>query len=326
MHPSTRVDAEMLKQRLPHYLSAIGHPPVLHASDSRLTALCPLHQDSKPSFTAKLDGDTWVWFCHPCGVGGTIIELHAAHSGLNLRTQFNTICAEVAALVSADSVPLQSRLARKTPPQAPAKVSKAIDADELERLTTPWRARLYEDDLLREAFARKLQLSQETLRKLTTPSLDAMGIAPAGLILIKEDGTTCVLRAPRLAYIYEGGYKIRDPFATGRPRFWRVGEMRRPWGSYWLCRRAPCISDVHLVESESTAAALIEAGFNDPYHQGTCVVATSGSNGFNPAWVPLFAGRRIHFWPDKDPAGHRFFEETATALNGTAKSICRHQF
>jgi hypothetical protein len=326
MYPSTRVDAETLKLRLPHYLSAIGHPPIFHACGSRLTASCPLHKDSKPSFTAKLDGGAWVWFCHPCGVGGTIIELHAAHSGLSVKTQFNTICKKVAELISVDSTTAQPPLTRKTTLQAPAKISKAIDADELERLTTPWRMRLYEDTALREAFARDLGLSPETLRKLTTPSLDALGIAPAGLRLTKSDGTTRTLRAPRLAYLYDGGYKIRDPFGTDRPRFWRVGELRRPWGSYWLCRRAPFISDVHLVESESTAAALIEAGFNDPFQHGTCVVATSGSNGFDPTWVQLFAGRTVHFWPDKDPAGRRFFEETATALHGTAKRICIHQF
>jgi hypothetical protein len=326
MHPSTRVDAETLKQRLPHYLSAIGHPPVFHASGNRLTALCPLHQDSKPSFTAKLEGEAWIWFCHPCGVGGTIIELHAAQSGLNVKTQFNAICEEVAALVSAKSATAKSPLARKTPPQAPAKVSKAIDADELERLTTPWRTRLQQDGFLCEAFARELQLSPETLRKLTSPSLDSLGIAPAGLTLTKVNGASCTLPRPRLVYIGDGGYKIRDPFGTGKPRFWRVGELRRPWGSYWLCRSAPIITVVHLVESESTAAALIEAGFNNPFHQGTCVVATSGSNGFDPTWVPLFAGRTVHFWPDNDPAGERFFQETAATLHSTAQGIYRRKF
>jgi len=326
MHPSTRVDAETLKQRLPHYLSAIGHPPIFHASGSRLTALCPLHEDRNPSFTARLNSEAWEWFCHPCGIGGTIIELHAARSCRNVKAEFKTICEEIAALVHLDPATAQAPSARRAPPQAPAKVSKAIDADELERLTTPWRMRLYEDTALCEAFARDLGLLPDTLHNLTTPSLDALGVAPAGLSLSKADGTTYALPAPRLAYIFDGGYKIRDPFATGRPRFWRIGELRRPWGSYWLCRRAPFISDVHLVESESTAAALIEAGFNDPFHKGSCVVATSGSNGFDPTWVPLFAGRTVHFWPDKDPAGLRFLEETATALQGTAKRICRHQF
>jgi hypothetical protein len=326
IHAATHVDAETLKLCLPHYLTAIGHPPVFHPGGTSLTALCPLHQDSKPSFTAKRDREAWIWFCHPCGVGGTIIELHAAHSGLNVKTQFNTICGEVAALVGLDPGTAPAPLARRTPLPAPAKVSKAIDAEELERQTTPWRIRLYEDSAWRDTFACELELSPNTLRRLTSPSLDALGITPAGLILIKADGTPCTLQKPRLAYIFDGGYKIRDPFGTGKPRFWQVGEMRRPWLSYWLCRAKPFITDVHLVESESSAAALIEAGLNDPFHKGTCVVATSGSNGFDHAWVPLFAGRTVHFWPDKDPAGQRFFEETAATLHGTAKHICSRLF
>lgn len=325
MYTSSRIDSDTLKRCLPQYLSAIGHPPIFHPSSSRLTALCPLHQDTQPSFTATLKGETWEWFCHPCGKGGTIIDLHAARSGRSVHAEFTVICAESAALIGLDPAMTGTSPAPSTPSPGPTKASKAICAHELERLATPWRVRLYEDSKLREAFARELQLSPETLRSLSTPSLDALGIAPAGLTLTKADGTLCALRKPKLAYIGDGGYKIRDPFGTGRPRFWRVGALRRPWRSHWLYRAAPTVTTVHLVESESTAAALIEAGFNDPFHAGTCVVATSGANGFDPAWASLFTDLNVHFWPDNDPAGQRFFQETATLLHGTAKRICWHQ-
>lgn len=324
MNLSTFVDADILKQCLPHYLAAIGHPPVYHPRGTRLTALCPLHEDRKPSFTARLNGEAWEWFCHPCGIGGTIIDLHAARSGRSVKTEFKMICEEIGTLVGVDPATTQVPLVRKTPARSPAKISKLIGANELERLTTPWRTRLNTDTALLKTFASHLQLSPETLRQLTTPSLDALGIAPAGLILTKADGTTCTLRQPRLAYIGDGGFKIRDPFGGGAPRFWRVGELRRPWRSHGLLRAAPVITDVHLVESESTAAALIQIGYNNPFHDGTCVVATSGSNGFCESWVPLFAGRTVHFWPDNDPAGQHFFEGTAALLHGTVRRICRH--
>jgi hypothetical protein len=325
MNNSSRVDADTLKQFLPEYLQAIGHPPVIHVSGSKLTALCPLHQDSRPSFTAKLDGEAWLWFCHPCGVGGTVFDLHAARSGKNAKLEFKAICAEVAATVGLDPAMAPAPAMRIPPASPPVKESMVIPSDELERITSPWRTRLYEDSKLRESFAHELQLSPDTLRRLTMPSLDALGIAPAGWILRKADGTKCSLRMPRLAYIGDGGYKIRDPFGTGRPRFWRVGELRRPWRSHRLTRSLPFISDVHLVESESTAAALIEAGFDDPFHAGTCVVATSGANGFEATWKPLFEGRAVHFWPDNNAAGQRFYEETAALLHGTAKRLCCHK-
>lgn len=326
MNSSTHVDAAALKQRLPDYLTAIGHPPVFHTSGLRLTARCPLHADNKPSLSAVLEGEVWKWFCHPCGIGGTVIELHAALSGRNAKAEFKPICEEAAALTGLDAGAAPAPPARRAVASALPKASKAMDAEELERLTTPWRTRLQQDSALREAFARELGLSPDTLRRLTTPSLDAFGITPPGFILRKADGTPCTLQKPRLAYIFDGGYKIRDPFGTGKPRFWKVGELRRPWRSHRLLRSAPALTDVHLVESESTAAALIEARFENPFHEGACVVATSGSNGFDPAWLPLFSGRRVHFWPDNDAAGLRFFEETAALLHGTARGICRHHF
>lgn len=326
MNPTLFVDANPLKGRLPQYLNAIGHSGKLHPSGTRLTARCPLHQDNKPSFTAQLKDAGWVWFCHPCGLGGTVMELHAHRTGRNPKEDFRTILEEVADLVN---------LAPSTPPlpiEKPAagvvawKASQAIGFDDLERITTLWRCRLYEDDALRVAFASHLKLSPQTLRRLTMPSLDAFGIAPAGHRLIKSDGTSFRLQMPRLVYIGEGGYKVRDPFGNGKVRFWCVGHLHRPWRSHWLMRTAPIITDVHLVESESSAAALIEAGFEAPFHQGTCVVATSGCNGFSPNWLRFFRGRRIHFWPDRDCSGRRFFEKTAALLHGTSCGVLEHHF
>lgn len=325
MNSTAHVDAAALKQQLPAYLNAIGHPPVFHASGNRLTARCPLHPDKKPSLSAVLEGGVWKWFCHPCDSGGTVIELHAALSGRNTGTEFKMICEEVAAHTGLFSGVTTASPACHAVVTAMPKASKAMDGGELERLTTPWRTRLQHDSALCEAFARELELAPDTLRRLTTPSLDAFGITPPGFTLLKADGTSCTLRRARLAYIGDGGYKIRDPFGTGTPRFWKVGELRRPWRSHRLLCSAPAITDVHLVESESTAAALIEAGFENPFHEGTCVVATSGCHGFDPAWLPLFAGRLTHYWPDNDDAGLRFFEETATLLHGTARGSRKHR-
>jgi len=325
MHISNRLKADTLKTLLPEYLQAVGYPPKITANGTRLTACCPLHADTKPSFTATLKDDAWLWFCHPCGVGGAITELHAARTGLSTRGDFATICREVAELVGLDTTTAPAAPLRTIRRPVKVKESKAINADELERMTTPWRLRLYDDTALRESFANDLSLSPDTLRKLTMPSLDAFGITPEGLKVMKADGTACTLHRPRLVYIADGGYKIRDPFGTGTPRFWRVGELRRPWRSHWLTR-APSISDVHLVESESTAAALIEAGYDDPFGKRSCVMATSGANGFEPAWLPMFKGRAVHFWPDINSAGNRFFQDTAALLHGTASHILDHKF
>ncbi len=325
MHSSNRINADTLKTLLPEYLNAVGYPPKITANGTRLTICCPLHVDTNPSFTANLKDGVWLWGCYPCGVGGTVIDLHTARTGLSAKSDFATICREVAELVGLDATTAQAAPMRATPRPVKVKESKAINADELERMTTPWRLRLYEDTALRESFANELSLAPNTLKRLTMPSLDAFGITPAGLKVRSADGILRTLHKPRLVYIGAGGYKIRNPFGTGKPRFWCFGELRRPWRSHWLTR-APSISDVHLVESESTAAALIEAGYEDPFGTRSCVVATSGANGFDPSWLPMFKGRVVHFWPDADTAGERFFNDTAALLHGTASHILDHKF
>ena len=94
----------------------------------------------------------------PCGVGGTVIDLHAARSGRSVKAEFKIICAEIASLIGLDPATAPASPAHITTAPAPAKTSTAISAHELERITTPWSTRLFEDTKLREAFARELQL------------------------------------------------------------------------------------------------------------------------------------------------------------------------
>jgi hypothetical protein len=72
--PTPSLDA--LKARLPDYLQSLGLEPRLRGR--QLSCRCPLHADSKPSFTATRKDGVWLWHCFPCAKGGTIIDLHAA--------------------------------------------------------------------------------------------------------------------------------------------------------------------------------------------------------------------------------------------------------
>jgi len=76
-----RYDLDALKATLPNYLQKIG-VEIVRDTGSKLVARCPLHDDSNPSFTAEVKGGVWLWFCHPCQRGGTVIDLHAAIHGV----------------------------------------------------------------------------------------------------------------------------------------------------------------------------------------------------------------------------------------------------
>ena len=74
-----------IKARLPDYLAELGLEPRSSHGGNKLACKCPLHDDRDPSFTATLKDEVWLWFCHPCGKGGSLIDLHAALHGLDTK-------------------------------------------------------------------------------------------------------------------------------------------------------------------------------------------------------------------------------------------------
>jgi DNA primase len=77
-------DVEALKRRLPllDYLRQhnwTGHP----ASRSELVGLCPLHEETRPSFYVNTRKD--VFYCHGCGQGGDLIRFIQLSRHLSFR-------------------------------------------------------------------------------------------------------------------------------------------------------------------------------------------------------------------------------------------------
>ncbi len=79
-------DLADLKQALPGYLDRTGIR-VTRRTDQLIEAICPLHDDTRPSFRAVWKNGVWLWRCYVCDKGGTIIDLHAAIHGLRPRDQ-----------------------------------------------------------------------------------------------------------------------------------------------------------------------------------------------------------------------------------------------
>jgi hypothetical protein len=326
-HSPQNTNAAFLKGLLPEYLEHIGHKPILQPGGLKLKVRCPLfgHHDRNPSFAAEKKGDVWVWRCYPCDVGGTVLELHAILSKLDTKTQFPRICQEVAEIVrdapanapmTDQPIALPTRM--NTPP---------IPSDELEALTLPWRRTLFEDAAHRENFASELSLPAYTLQCISNLGPEGLGIAPAGHKWTTAEGKECRLNEPRLVYIGTGYYKIRYAFGDRGGRFLTVGQPERPWLGQFLVPGDQTVKHVHLHESESSALALIAAGYWSS-DNSSIVVATSGCCGFKPEWVPLFAGRTVHMWPDADAdeTGQKFAENTAGLLHGTASKVLFHDW
>jgi DNA primase len=77
-------DVEVLKRRMPllDYLRQhnwAGHP----ASRSEFVGLCPLHEETRPSFYVNARKD--VFYCHGCGQGGDLIRFIQLSRHLSFR-------------------------------------------------------------------------------------------------------------------------------------------------------------------------------------------------------------------------------------------------
>lgn len=72
-----------MKDALPTHLQKLGCEP--RVTGDKLIALCPLHEDARPSLRATQHGDAWLWHCPVCAKGGTIIDLHAMIHGVSIR-------------------------------------------------------------------------------------------------------------------------------------------------------------------------------------------------------------------------------------------------
>lgn len=316
-----KADHHALKFALPQYLAAIGCE--VKQAGHRLQTRCPLHEDRSPSFAADLKADGWVWNCFPCDAGGDVFSLHALLHGLEVRTHFREVCEGVASAVGRcgeiGGAVTRSRIVLVG--RAREDESKCIPADELVRLTTPWRETLASGRTTFGMLREFREIGSNVLKALTEPPLDALGICPASHTLTSKAGRSYSISSPCWAYIGDGGYCVRRPFgANSEPRFWRVGQLRRPWRSHRL--PDPSVIVAHLVESESDAMALIAAGFES---KSSAVCAVPGASGFRDEWGAMFAGREIHLWPDRDTAGQRFAGRVGKALHRKASRVLIHQ-
>ena len=87
-------DVETLKRRTPllDYLRQhnwTGHP----ASRSEFVGLCPLHEESRPSFYVNTRKD--VFYCHGCGRGGDLIRFVQLSRGLSFRQSLACLDPEI---------------------------------------------------------------------------------------------------------------------------------------------------------------------------------------------------------------------------------------
>lgn len=297
--PQTLAD---LRRRLPDYLATQGLE--LRKLGNRQVARCPMHEDSRPSFTILPDGKTCG--CYPCDWRG---DVFAFAQWTGRATNFPDAVRHVAGALGV-YLPEQSANA----PQAARRAGKPIarperkpeppfilpDADR----KTIHAARLRFSDALHAGQPIVADIAADL--GLPTDALRWACFGECGLGLHKG----------ALAYCYRQGMKLRRP-AGSNPRFvWIVGKPTAPWRMSWALR--PEVETVYLTEGESDTLALIAAGL-EADGKGACVASPGTS--FPEAWAPLFNGKRVVVCFDADQAGRTAAAKVAAILKPHALSV-----
>lgn len=156
------------------------------------------------------------------------------------------------------------------------------------------------DALQRIAKARAWQ--PETIRLLAVEL--CLGIHEGKLVMIYPTGAKQRLK-PLTKGQQHHGAAFRQLF--GKPSLWMGDRILR------------CTEKVHIVEGESAAIALCDAGLDN----GTTnlVMATPGASSWRREWASRFAGLEVLIWPDADEAGEKHASAILDSLQGIARSV-----
>ena len=154
------------------------------------------------------------------------------------------------------------------------------------------------DALQRIANARAWQ--PETIRLLAVEL--CLGIYEGKLVMIYPTGAKQRLK-PLTKGLPHHGAPFRQLF--GKPSLWMGDRIFR------------CTEKVHIVEGESAAIALCDAGLDN----GTTslVMATPGASSWRHEWASRFAGLEVLIWPDADEAGEKHASAILDSLQGIAR-------
>lgn len=321
-----RYDLDAIKAALPSYLERTGCEPRPQKGGREIAALCPLHEDRNASLLAvEKKPDLWTWYCHPCGEGGTVIDLHAKRAGIDAAAAI----AELGELLNA---PLLDPLAARPSVRALARGSRTTDADadripglsggasmppakppEPEPLTGDAAAEcstavaaLLDDEAARGDHAAALGVSPVTLARLAA-ALD-LGLVAGRLAYLAHDGEDW------------HGCQVRNRPGENPRFYWKHGKPFLPWRGWRLKDRR--VRTVYLCEGQSDAIALLDAGLEDLADPAApvAVVAVPGTS-FPDHWPALFRFRRVILCGDRDEPGQRAVHKIGETLLPLAESV-----
>ena len=313
-------DLLALKAELQTYLEGIGAEPQIRKCGAELVARCPLHEDGRPSLVAVIKGGVWTWFCHPCGEGGSVLDLEMKRTGVLFGSAVKAVAqivgippipSTVPSLQSSPTArfsPSNSGAAGITPAHSRPKLPKVepLEGDAETEAVAACR-RLATNATLREGWSSELGVQAGTLAALA--KTHDLGVV--------EDGRLCYVSRTEAEFC---GLQVRNPYGR-EPRFlWLHGKPFLPWRGWRLLDVR--VRTIYLCEGQSDAISLIDAGVENPEaaRADTVVVAVPGTS-FPDHWRLHFRCRHVVLCGDADAAGEKATARIGEMLLPVAESV-----
>jgi hypothetical protein len=86
------ITADQIRQAVPITAWLEKHGVAVVRKGKEATCLCPFHADKHPSM--RINEEKGLWFCDPCGIGGSVIDLEFRTSGKKVKEAMRTLAME----------------------------------------------------------------------------------------------------------------------------------------------------------------------------------------------------------------------------------------
>lgn len=274
--------------------------------------LCPIHNESKPSFSYNYQKDSYN--CFSCGASGDLIRLWVETKGLSQTEGFKAFCEEYGIELKHDHDHTgagHSPATSHQPPDSPAPPELSHE-QVVEQMNRAWEkfpalpaafvARIKKERGWSPAMIEMLDLRLETWR-LSRKKGDLYQVhEPAKIAIPIRHGSAHELINIRL---YQPGAKE-----------FKIISFGKTTGQSALYPRKPLHDDkpVLLCEGESDTICALSHGFN-------AITQTSKLIKWPDDHLKPFNGRDVVIAYDADQPGQKYARAAADALKGTAKSV-----
>lgn len=277
---------------------------------------CPFHVDNNPSLSIYQNEGIRRWKCHRCEIGGTLIDV--VRHGSPGCTSFSDWLEELELILKPSTLVCDEFLFEGEEAKSECISEEGICHPPFLGAGETEKAVRYNDRLLNssdniQTLADTFGLSPEIIRlHASDEGRGMLGISPAGEAVYLY---TFIISEAEQELL---GIKIR----TGKKPHRFYFECGKPflWGYHTLLDKEKVI----LTESESDLLSIDDAllGWDEEkYGERPGLAAVPGSGNFNPAWAPMFQGKRVVIAFDGDEAGLNGAEKLRTVLSPYALSV-----